>query len=157
MITPEFCFNVHSECQLPLSYPNTVHTHSSTCQQIIPGWYQIQENNNDWIINYLAWQYSIAATIWWNFLLASPSDMRPWRAMYSAIFSIHLHRCVWGEDDEGGVKDQYVQCKKSEQGWAGIPIPVPSWEWNHLIPVLEMWKWIFSFPSHSYLEPWHWN
>ena len=55
-----------------------------------------------------------------------------------------------GEDDEGGVKDQYVQCKKSEQGWAGIPIPVPSWEWNPLIPVPEMWKWIFSFPSRSW-------
>ena len=56
------------------------------------------------MINYLAWQYSIAATIWWNFLRASPSDMRPWRAMYSAIFPIHLHRCVWGEDDVGRVR-----------------------------------------------------
>ena len=35
------------------------------------------------------------------------------------------------------------------QGWAGIPVPGHSQEWRPLIPVPELWEWIFSFPSRS--------
>ena len=37
----------------------------------------------------------------------------------------------------------------SKQGWAGIPVPVHSQEWKPLIPIPELWEWIFSFPSRS--------
>ena len=36
-----------------------------------------------------------------------------------------------------------------QQGWAGIPVPGHSQEWRPLIPVPELWEWIFSFPSRS--------
>ena len=35
------------------------------------------------------------------------------------------------------------------QGWAGIPVPVHSQEWEPLTPFPELWEWIFSFPSRS--------
>ena len=38
---------------------------------------------------------------------------------------------------------------KNDQGWAGIPVPGHSQEWRPLIPVPELWEWIFSFPSRS--------
>ena len=45
----------------------------------------MKDNDDD---DDLEWQYSTAATIWWNFLLARPSDMRPCRAMYSEDYHI---------------------------------------------------------------------
>ena len=38
-----------------------------------------------------------------------------------------------------------------QQGWAGIPVPVHSQEWKPLIPFPELWEWIFSFPSRSWI------
>ena len=37
------------------------------------------------------------------------------------------------------------------QGWAGILVPVHSQEWKPLIPVPELWEWIFSSPSRSWI------
>ena len=54
-------------------------------------------------------------------------------------------------EGQGGMKNVkcYSQDFASYQGWAGIPVPGHSQEWRPLVPVPELWEWIFSFPSRS--------
>ena len=39
----------------------------------------------------------------------------------------------------------YKRKMRNQQGWAGIPVPGHSQEWEPLIPVPELWEWIFLF------------
>ena len=60
------------------------------------------------------------------------------------FFEQRLYFRIYFEDK----KSKFSFCT-SDQGWAGIPVPVHSQEWKPLIPFPELWEWIFSFPSRS--------
>ena len=77
---------------------------------------------------------------WWCRWKGRWTGKLVWMAFLTAV-------CVWRRPKLSPILVVLGFCL--HQGWAGIPVPGHSQEWRPLIPVPELWEWIFSFPSRS--------